>query len=110
MSAPPASAVVTGASGIYSCGALEALWEQAGGPAGEAFMAAQIAMAESGGNPNAISPTDDLGLWQVNRPVWGALASFDPLTNARSAVSISDGGSNWSPWVTFQRGLYRGKC
>src|SRR5450755_1113816 len=26
-----ASAVVTGASGIYSCGALETLWEQAGG-------------------------------------------------------------------------------
>ncbi len=109
--APSAGAVVSGTSGgILSCAGLEALWQQAGGPAGEAFMAAEIARAESGGNPDAISPSDDLGLWQINKPVWGVLATFDELGNARAAVQISHDGANWSPWVTFQRGLYQGQC
>ena len=104
------AAAVSGVSGVYSCAALEALWEQAGGSSAEAFMAAEIARAESGGNPNAISSTNDYGLFQVNRPTWGALASLDPLTNARSAVSISNDGSSWGPWTTFARGAYRGQC
>src|ERR1700744_573144 len=56
----------TTSHGSYSCFALESLWEEAGGSSGTAFMAAEIATAESGGNPNAVSPTDDFGLWQIN--------------------------------------------
>ena len=56
--APPAGAAISGTSGgVLSCAGLEALWQQAGGAAGEAFMAAEIAKAESGGNPNAVSPS-----------------------------------------------------
>jgi LysM repeat protein len=97
------------AQGTYSCSGLEQLWEQAGGNPADAFMAAEIAMAESGGNPNAISPTDDFGLWQINASN-GSLATLNPFQNAQSAVTLSDDGNNWNPWTTYTGGLYYGKC
>lgn len=96
-------------SGSYSCSGLEGLWEEAGGSSGTAFMAAEIAMAESGGNPNAISPTDDFGLWQINGS-HGSMATLNPLGNAHSAISISGDGSNWGAWTTYTSGAYAGKC
>jgi hypothetical protein len=105
----PQEAVVTSVSGTYSCSALEALWDQAGGNPGDAFTAAEIAMAESGGNPSAISPTDDWGLWQVNASN-GALATLSPSGSAHSAVVLSDDGTNWNPWTTYTHGLYEGRC
>jgi hypothetical protein len=72
-------------------------------------MAAEIAMAESGGNPNAISPTDDFGLWQINGS-HGSMATLNPLGNAKSAISISGNGSNWGAWTTYTSGAYSGKC
>ncbi len=111
--APPAAAVSGTSGGILSCAGLEALWQQAGGAAGEAFMAAEIAKAESGGNPNATdydaNGTVDRGLFQINS-IWGALSTLDPLANARAAVQISVDGTSWSPWVTAQRNLYQGQC
>jgi LysM repeat protein len=99
----------TTSAGTYSCGGLESLWEQAGGSGGEAVMAASIAMAESGGDPDAISPTNDYGLWQINGS-HGAQATLSPLGNAEAAVSISGNGSNWDPWTTFTSGAYSGRC
>ena len=72
-------------------------------------MAAEIAMAESGGNQYALSPTEDYGYWQINISN-GALATFDAYGNARSAITLSDDGTNWSPWTTYTEGLYVGKC
>jgi LysM repeat protein len=95
--------------GSYSCSALEQEWEAAGGSAAHAFMAAEIAMAESGGNPNAISPTDDFGLWQINGSN-GALATLNPFQNAKSAIILSDDGTNWGPWTTYHSGAYSGRC
>jgi LysM repeat protein len=113
-SAPATAAHVSGAAvttsaGTYSCSGLESLWEQAGGSAGEAMMAASIAMAESGGNPNAISPTNDYGLWQINGS-HGAQATLNPLGNAKAAVSISGNGSNRGAWTTYTSGAYSGRC
>jgi hypothetical protein len=96
--------------GTLSCSGLEALWEAAGGSHGEAFLAAEIAMAESGGNQYAVSPGDDVGYWQINRPSWGAMASTDPIVNAESAVKISNDGTNFTPWTTYTHGLYVGRC
>jgi LysM repeat protein len=104
----PATAV-TVSSGTFGCAGLEALWDAVGGNPGEAFMAAEIAMAESGGNPNAVSPTDDFGLWQINASN-GALATLSPSGSARSAVILSQDGTNWSPWTTFTSGAFRGRC
>jgi LysM repeat protein len=101
------SAVPTGTLG---CEGLEQLWEDAGGSSGEAVMAASIAMAESGGNQYALSPTNDYGYWQINGS-WGpTLATFNALGNAKAAVQISDNGRNWSPWTTYTSGAYYGRC
>jgi len=97
------------AQGMYSCSGLEQLWEQAGGSSADAFMAAEIAMAESGGNPNAVSPTDDFGLWQINGSN-GSLATLNPFQNARSAITLSGNGANWDPWTTYHSDAYSGKC
>jgi hypothetical protein len=100
-----------GYSGNLDCGELEALWEAAGGPAGEAQLAASVAMAESGGNQFAVSPDGaNIGYWQINAPSWGSLASTDPMTNAKAAVMISHGGSDFSPWTTYTSGAYAGRC
>ena len=65
-------------SGTLGCSGLEQLWDAAGGNPSHAFMAAEIAMAESGGNPNALSPTDDFGYWQINASN-GSLATYNAL-------------------------------
>jgi LysM repeat protein len=96
-------------AGDYSCSQLEGLWDSAGGNPSAAFTAAEIAMAESGGNPNALSPTDDFGLWQINASN-GALATFNPFQNARSAIALSGDGGNWNAWTTFTSGAYHGRC
>jgi LysM repeat protein len=103
------SGSATTSAGRYTCNGLESLWEQAGGSTGEAAMAASIAMAESGGNPGAISPTNDYGLWQINGS-HGALATLNPLGNAEAAISISGNGNDWAPWTTYTTGAYSGRC
>ena len=95
--------------GRYSCANLESLWEQAGGSPAHALMAAEIARAESGGNPNAISPTDDFGLWQINASN-GSLATLNTYQNARSAIILSHDGTDWNPWTTYRIGAYYGQC
>jgi LysM repeat protein len=108
---PPAATLTSSAvpSGTLSCSGLEELWEDAGGSHGEAVMAASIAMAESGGNQYALSPTNDYGYWQINGS-WGPLATYNALGNAKSAIHISADGTNWSPWTTYTSGAYEGRC
>jgi LysM repeat protein len=98
-----------GLSGTLGCSGLEQLWDDAGGNSADSFMAAEIAMAESGGNQYALSPTDDYGYWQINISN-GALATFNAYGNARSAIILSDDGTNWNAWTTYREGLYVGKC
>lgn len=85
----------------YTFDQLKALWISAGGNATAAAVAAAVALAESGGNPNAFNGnggrSQDRGLWQINS-VHGAQSTFDPMANARAAVAISNNGSNWKPW------------
>ena len=110
---PQATVLTTAASklsGNLSCSGLEALRESAGGSHAEAFMAAEIAMAESGGNQYALSPTNDYGYWQINGSHGPAQATFNAYGNARAAIAISDDGTNWSPWTTYTSGAYEGRC
>jgi LysM repeat protein len=97
-------------SGTLNCSGLEALWEAAGGSHGEAFMAAEIAMAESGGNQYALSPTNDYGYWQINGSHGPAEATFNAMGNAKAAIAISDDGRDWDPWTTYTSGAYAGRC
>jgi hypothetical protein len=99
--------------GTLSCSGLEGLWESAGGSPGAAFMAAEIAEAESSGRQYATNyntnGTVDRGYWQVNS-IWGALSTFDAAGNARAAIRISRDGADWGPWTTYVTGAYQGKC
>lgn len=78
---------------------------------GDALVTAvAIAIAESGGNPQAVSPlnsngTRDYGLWQINSV--HRSSGFDTTLglsaeyNAKWAYKISSGGKNWRPWSTY---------
>jgi LysM repeat protein len=106
------AAVLTSAaslSGTLGCTQLEELWTAAGGSQGEAFTAAEIAMAESGGNQFATGTVGERGYWQIN-PNHGSLSTYDPMGNAKAAVVISADGTNWTPWTTYTSGLYIGRC
>jgi LysM repeat protein len=96
-------------SGTLSCRGLEELWEQAGGPASRAVLAASIAMAESGGRQFATGAAGERGYWQIH-PVHGSLSTYNALGNAKAAVAISGDGTDWTPWTTFTSGAYRGRC
>lgn len=98
------------AGGFVDKSGLESLWVRAGGPKSAENMAASIALAESAGRADATEHdadgTVDRGLWQINS-VHGSLSTYDELGSARSAVSLSHGGQDWSPWVTFKNGRYK---
>jgi len=96
--------------GDYSCSALESLWVSAGGNPASKFIAAQIATAESGGNPSAISPTSDYGLWQINSSNAPGSEMLNPYANVKEAILLSNNGTNWSPWTTYTSGIYASEC
>ena len=81
---------------VYSYSGIEALWLAAGGnPAYEAT-AACIATHESGGRANAISATDDFGVFQIHADP----AALNPQTSTEAAVRMSSNGRDWSAWTT----------
>jgi hypothetical protein len=94
----------------YSYKQLMEIWVNAGGSKAYAPIAAAVAMAESGGNPNATNKntngTVDRGLWQINS-IHGSRSTTDPSANAKAAVAISEGGTNWKAWVAYTTGRYR---
>lgn len=97
-----ASPAPVGRKTKYSFTELIDLWVKAGGSILYAPVAAAIAMAESGGRSDAINSKNnngsvDRGLWQINS-VHGRQSTTDPLNNARAAVAISKGGTDWRPW------------
>lgn len=93
VTAVPAAAI-TSASGVFSCSALEALWDEAGGTAAAAFTAVEIAMAECSGDADAISPTDDFGLWQITAVTARATLDCPGPGSHTAGMSTRD---PWSP-------------
>lgn len=65
-----------------------------------------VAKAESGGNPWACGDQDlSVGLWQIYTPAhpqYDYDSLFLPDYNAQAALDISQGGSNWNPWCTWE--------
>lgn len=98
---------VPAAKGSYDTAGLEKLWKDNGGPADTAAFAAQVAMAESSGNPKATSRNPDggtnVGLWQLDTP-GGVGAGYsvaelqDPNLNCQVTIMATNGGTNWSEW------------
>lgn len=84
--------------------------------------AVAIAIAESGGRDDAHNPgccNDDCGcdgcesswgLWQINlcaHPQYTPDQMIDAFKNAQAMFSISNGGTNWNPWTTYTKGVYK---
>jgi hypothetical protein len=78
-------------------------------------IASAIAMAESGGDTNAINPGHagdpeySVGLWQVNiraHPQYTKASMQDPVQNAQAMASISSMGTNWNPWGAYTNRSY----
>lgn len=77
-----------------------------------------VALAESGGNPQAYNPETaagtspgegSYGLWQVYlqaHPEFDGLNLYDPQTNANAAYSVFS-ASGWGAWSTFNSGAYQ---
>lgn len=72
-----------------------------------------IISCESGGDPWAVSPTNDRGLWQINARTWLRSIDwrakydleaiygpwYDPVSNTAMAVFIfRRAGRSWAPW------------
>ncbi len=78
--------------------------------------AVAVALAESGGNPNALGDIGigqgSFGLWQINskyHPEYGPdfTLLYDPQTNANAAYSVyARAGYNFQPWSTYKSGAY----
>lgn len=84
---------------------------------------AAIALAESGGRPTALNPTDNggtqtsWGLWQISNgthssPAPAGQNPLDPAVNAKMAVgkynaSKALSGNGFLPWGTYDSGVYR---
>ena len=100
---PTALTTSTTLSGTLSCRGLEELWEKAGGSSARAFMAAEIAMAESSGRQFATGPVGERGYWQINTN-HGSLSTYDPLGNAKAAVIISANGPSVSRLCSLLQG------
>jgi Lysozyme like domain len=90
---------------------LRDLARRSGFPLESIDVAAAVAMAESGGHPDALGDFGrSFGLWQIHTPAhpqYRGADLFDPDYNARAAFAISKGGTDWSPWTTFRNGEFR---
>jgi len=84
---------------------LQTLWKFEHGNSSKAEMMAAIALAESSGISDAVSPAGAIGLWQV-MPFWASDFGwpvsylYQPVYSALAAVRISGDGSNVGAWDT----------
>jgi len=71
-------------------------------------VALAVCNAESGGNPNAISRTDDHGLMQIHQGVeiYGSQI-YDPAFNVSIAYNNKYLASGWYPWSTCTNGTVK---
>lgn len=98
---------------------LVALASGAGFTGPDLVTAVAIALAESGGNPQAYNPErmagaaqgyGSFGLWQIYlqaHPEFSSLNLFDPQTNASAAYAVYSGAGGFSPWSTYKSGAYQ---
>jgi hypothetical protein len=97
-------AIPTG-SGSFSFADLVRLWTSVNGGLGDPRLMARIALAESGGDPNAYNPSGASGLWQIlGAMVPGNL--FNPKVNALNAAAKlrAQGLGAWAASGPWQRG------
>jgi Lysozyme like domain len=118
----PAIVQFQGATGTLTPAGIATLALEHGCDASSAATATAIAMAESGGSPAAqgdIGLMTDVwdwsaGLWQIRglrdeRGTGGlrdSIANQDAEKNASAMYVISSGCTEWTPWSTYNSGVY----
>jgi hypothetical protein len=93
--------------------------KNAGFTGADLLTAVAVALAESGGDPNAYNPETaagtpeglgSYGLWQIYlkaHPEFQGQNLFDPQTNANAAYSVyRAAGNSFRPWSTYLNGAY----
>jgi hypothetical protein len=111
-------------SNILKPAQLAAVCSKAGFKGGNLIIAVAVALAESGGNADAIGDKGmSFGLFQINAhahpdliPGWSSVdrklhqetAWNDPYVNAGFAFKIS-GGAHWGAWSTYMHGTFKNK-
>jgi hypothetical protein len=106
--------------GNYVAGDLRTFASNAGFVEPDLTTAVAIALAESGGNPNAYNPEPQkntpvgkgsVGLWQIylaKHPEFSGQNLLDPQTNANAAFLVYAKAGGFSPWTgTFGSGKYQ---
>lgn len=82
----------------------------------QAAIGAAIAMAESGGNTQAVClncagvQENSQGAWQINlnaHPGISSACAQDLTCSAAAVKGISNNFSNWNPWTTFTGGAFK---
>ena len=71
-------------------------------PPSEHNHALAVVACESGGNPNAISKTDDHGLFQIHQGLWYGQQIYDPEFNTQVAFKKFQ-RRGWSPWTCAKK-------
>jgi hypothetical protein len=89
---------------------------QAGFSGNDLVTATAIALAESGGNPNAYNPETkagapdgmgSYGLWQIylyKHPEFTGWDLYDPAQNALAAYEVYSAAGGFQPWATYGDG------
>lgn len=112
-----------GGAGTMTPVGIATLALEAGCSAAAAPTATAVSMAESGGSPSAQGDITlmtaqwdwSAGLWQIRglraQRGTGALrdsvANQDAISNAAAMYAISNGCSDWTPWTTYNIGVYQ---
>jgi len=83
---------------------------KAGFSPSEAVIIVAIAIAESGLRTDAIGPVGEIGVTQVYpkaHPQYSRACLINAQCNFDAAFQISNHGTNWHPWTTYNNGAYR---
>jgi hypothetical protein len=115
--AAPLAFALTGCDGPAVCAQAA---HNAGFPKSAMVTAVAVGMAESGCDPGATNtngPTKgcpggskDRGLWQINscyHPSVNDKCAYNADCNAKAALAISNGGTDWTPWAAYKNGAYK---
>lgn len=90
-------------------GETKAFAERVGGGIWDPIIMTAIAGAESGWNTTAKSPTDDWGLFQINKyyhqELFREYTWYNPLDNTRMAFAVWK-SQHYRAWTTYTSGAY----
>jgi LysM repeat protein len=106
------SATISTTSGVLDPSQIAQLLANVGFQGASIWEFTAIALAESMGDPSAVSPvtavgTQDFGLFQIDSSSLGAVPNGDwanPVDNSEGAFAISGGGANPYIWCTWPGG------